>query len=50
MQGNGLLGKGIVVGCYETDGGYELTECAKDIDLQCKGKLVHGINMSAFNS
>ncbi len=45
MQENALFGKGIVVGCYETEGGYELTECAKDIDLQTRGKLIHTINM-----
>ena len=42
-----LSGQGIVVGCYDTDqeGGYQLTECAKDIDLQTHGKLVHMINV-----
>ena len=38
-------GTGIVVGCYATDGGYELTQHAKDIDAQTDGRLSHLMNM-----
>ena len=39
----------MVVGCYGSkEGGnaaFELTECAKDLDLKTHGKLLHLINM-----
>ena len=38
-------GRGIVVGCYATDSGYELTQHAKDIDARTDGKLTHLMNM-----
>lgn len=46
-----LCGEGVVVGCYDTKdasgsrGGFELTECAKELDLKTHGKLLHLINM-----
>ena len=38
-------GTGIVVGCYATDSGYELTQHAKDIDAQTDGRLSHLMNV-----
>ena len=38
-------GRGIVVGCYATDSGYELTQHAKDIDARTDGKLTHLMDM-----
>ena len=46
QAGGELSGRGLVLGCYETkEGGYELTECAKDVDLSTQGRLVHLINV-----
>ena len=40
-----------MVGCYETKEGedvtFELTECAKELDLKTHGKLIRLINMYA---
>lgn len=38
-------GRGIVVGCYATDSGYELTQHAKDIDARTDGGLTHLMDM-----
>ena len=40
----------MVVGCYESnddkgDKGFELTECAKDLDSKTQGKLTRLMNM-----
>ena len=34
-------GRGVVVGCYETDHGLELTKAGKKVDDENKGRLTH---------
>jgi hypothetical protein len=42
-----LSGRGVVVGCYDDDGGssYQLTERAQEIDQRTGGRLTHLINV-----
>ena len=42
-------GRGVVIGCYETDDGVELTDTGKQLDKELSGGLMQLLNMSGIH-